>query len=97
MLEALITRDGDILVVKKKPCIWSKREREEFFVVDLKDAKLEATMKIDPVAYPYPIIESVETPIGTISVTTGISKFVVDVANLPAQLDVDTLTAKPSL
>ncbi len=55
---------GDIIVVKKSPAIWGKKEKEYFLIVYLQDDKLEANMGKNLQVHPYSIYKAEETPLG---------------------------------
>lgn len=53
MLEILYDKDGNIIVAKKKPCVWGSQETN---VVELDDPTLEAKMgSKNQMLYPYQI------------------------------------------
>jgi len=70
---------GDIICVKKSPAIWSKKEKERFLIVLLKDDAIEAEMgKRSLQVHPYAVVEEVETPFGPENDVINRSRYKVD-------------------
>jgi hypothetical protein len=58
MLAALINRcTGEVVIVKKLPCVWSERERATFDVVEFEDVILESSMVGSVKALPYAVFQ----------------------------------------
>ena len=44
-MEALINKHGEVIVIKKKPCVWSDKERKNFKIVDWEDDDLKSSKR----------------------------------------------------
>jgi len=52
---------GDIILVKKQPCIWGNEEKKLFLITYLKDDDLEKSMEKDFIVNPYSVYDEVDT------------------------------------
>jgi len=50
-------KEGDFIVVKKKPCEWGSKEIDRFRIIDHQNDALEASMTKDVMVLPYAVYD----------------------------------------
>ncbi len=88
--DTALKKTGDILVVKKSPAVWGKKEMEDFLIIFLKDDDLENSMESNVKVNPYAVYEEVETPEGVEFDMLTRSKYRVDISKFSDTESLDT-------
>lgn len=88
--DTALKKTGDILVAKKSPAVWGKKEMEDFLIIFLKDDDLENSMDSNVKVNPYALYEEVETPDGIVVDMLTRSKYRVDISKFSGTESLDT-------
>ena len=78
--DTVLKKTGDILVIKKSPAVWGKKEKEDFLIIFLRDDDIESSMESNVKVNPYAIYEEIETPEGSEFDILTRSKYRVDIS-----------------